>query len=99
MSPLCARRPQLHFELRRIEAEAAPPPPPLPILPETPGRGCYVAPRGRSSPSTAKNGPPGHQEYTPGEGPQDALAKSREFEVRKLSEGVYRVEGHRHRAG
>ena len=76
------------IELRRIEAESAPPPPPLPVLPETQD-GEYLTPG--ADPLTAE-GDPGHQEYTPG-GPQDALAESREFEVRKLSEGVYRVAG------
>ena len=75
-------------ELRRIEREAAPPPPPLPILPETPD-GEYFTPQ---VDALAPAGGPDHQEYTPG-GPQDALAESRAYEVRKLSEGVFRVSG------
>ncbi|MDQ3702017.1 MAG: GTPase ObgE [Chloroflexota bacterium] len=69
-------------ELRRLAAEAAPPLPPLPVLPET-----FDLPPTDDLPAV-----PDHQEYTPAAA-QDALAASREFEVRKLSEGVFRVSG------
>jgi GTP-binding protein len=87
-------------EIRRVEAESLPPPPPLPVLPETQEEaemeGAYGAPSGQPSAALEPGEPgapgPGHVRYTPEATPQ-ALAESRQYEVRKLSEGVFRVSG------
>jgi GTP-binding protein len=90
LEPLLRATAALLAEIKREEALAAPPPPPLPVLPETPD-GSYLdlQPDG----AAAGDAPAAdHREYTPA-GSGQALAESREFAVRKLSEGVFRVTG------